>query len=323
MRTCLWTMAAASAALISASSQAIAEFPERPIRALVHVDAGGGTDSIARIIQRTLQSENLLPQPLVVVNMPGGGGTIASRTVKEAEPDGYTIMIHHPALFTAAVVGQAEYGLEAFEPIAQTGSQCTVIAVAEDSPFQTLDDLVRQAAESPRSINAAVNIGAVSHFAAAAFADAADIELNMANIGGGGPSFAALLGGHVDMAVFALAGFSQFQQSGARGLAMLDDERHPDLPDLPTARELGYDSRMCVDHWWFAPAGTPQDRVDILADAIEQAMALPEIQDWFNDRMNLPVFRRGEALREALEAEYALLRRIGDDAGLTGQARGN
>ena len=113
-------------------------FPDKPIRVIVPFSAGGGSDTFVRLIQKAVEEEALLPQPLVVINVPGAGGTIGSRKLKVEEPDGYTIMCLHEAILTAKYAGNADYGPEAFEAIAGTGEIGILLAAAEDSPYENL-----------------------------------------------------------------------------------------------------------------------------------------------------------------------------------------
>ncbi len=109
-------------------------FPKKPIQVVVPYDPGGGTDTFARIIQKGAKDNELMPQPFVIVNKPGGGTTIGSGFVNDARNDGYTLLCLHDALITANVTGQSPYGPDAFEPVAATGEVIQVILVPEDSP---------------------------------------------------------------------------------------------------------------------------------------------------------------------------------------------
>ncbi|MCH7592696.1 MAG: hypothetical protein IH989_07960, partial [Planctomycetes bacterium] len=95
--------------------------PARPIRIVVPFAAGGGTDLFARIMEEAIERNRLLPQPLLITNVDGAGGTIGSRRVKNAKPDGYTVLLLHDAIVTARYAGKAPYGPEAFVPVAATG----------------------------------------------------------------------------------------------------------------------------------------------------------------------------------------------------------
>lgn len=294
-------VALAGASLAAPKPVAAESFPERPIRVIVPFAAGGMSDSVARLFERTIQQEGLLPQPLTIVNVPGGGATIGTRRVHDSPADGHTIVLIHLALLSANALGLAEYGHEAFEPIAQTGSACLVVAVPEDSPYETLEDLFETARAAPDTVTEAVNLGAVVHIASLILSDEAGTRFRYVQTGGGAERFQSLIGGHTETAMFSTSEYQSFKPTGLRGLGLLADERHPDFPDLPTARELGYDVTFCVDNWWFAPAGTPQERIDMIADALEAAMATEQIRQAFDAQTLAPTFMRGEALAAHVE----------------------
>ena len=147
------------------SEPASARFPAKPIKVIVPFAAGGGSDQFARLITTAIDEQGSLPEKMVVINVPGAGGTIGSRRVKQARPDGYTVLLLHEAIMTAKYSGRAAYGPEAFEAIAGSGDATQVIAVAAESPYADLDALMASAADTPDEIVFAANIGAPSHFA--------------------------------------------------------------------------------------------------------------------------------------------------------------
>lgn len=160
IRTILWHVASvtAIAALIgwqvlrSTSESAETGYPERPIHIVVPYDAGGGSDTFVRILQKGISEDQLLDQPLVIINQPGGSGTIGSREVKNADPDGYKILCHHNAIITAKLAETVDYGPEAFEPIAMTGEMSMVILVRDDSPIKNIVDLLQTAKDKPSTV---------------------------------------------------------------------------------------------------------------------------------------------------------------------------
>ena len=117
-------------------------FPSKPITVIVPFAAGGGSDVFVRIFQDSIRRNKLCPQPVVVKNISGAGGTIGSRTAREAEPDGHTILCLHDGIYTAQHYGNADWGPADFEPIAATGQSGVVIAVSENSPFPSLSELI-------------------------------------------------------------------------------------------------------------------------------------------------------------------------------------
>lgn len=274
------------------------KFPQKPIKVIVPFGAGGGSDAFTRILQKAIAKHKLIDQPLAVIDIPGAGGSIGSRKVKNARPDGYTLLQIHEGMFTNKHSGNANFGPESFAPIAGTGQMAHVIAVADDSPYQDLPGLLHAAAEQPDSIVFAVGIGAPSHFAGLmlenAYSEAAQFRFTQS--GGGAKRFASLLGGHSSVSTFSVAEFVEFRASGLRALAILSRERHEKVPELPTAIEQGVDVCSTNMHFWWAPKGTPPDRIKKLADVLQEALQLPEVRQVLSGLATDPVFVRGEEL---------------------------
>ena len=252
-----------------------AGFPTKPIKVVVPFSPGGGSDTFARAVQSVIRDEALLSEPLIIVNRPGAGGTIGSRSVKNAFPDGHTILFLHDAIVTARHAGQATYGADAFEPIAGTGELGAVIAVGPHSEFDSLEKLMAAAANSPETISFAANLGAPSHFWALLLEKASPdsaARFRFVQSGGGALRFGDLKGGHVAVSAFSVAELLQFKSDGLRALAYLGEQRHPALPDVPTAREQGIDVVAGNLQSWWAPKGTPPQRIAVIADALATAM---------------------------------------------------
>ena len=277
-------------------------YPARPIKVVVPFTAGGGSDAFGRIVQQAIEEESLLPQRLVIIKVPGAGGTIGSRRGKHARPDGYTLLLLHEGILTAKFAGQAAYGPEAFEPIAGTGSVDQVIAVPADSPHVDLSGFMTLAAEKPDQIVFAANLGAPSHFTGLMLeGERPGAQFRYMQAGGGAKRFAALIGGHADVSTFSTAEYVQFQSAGLRALAVFSQQRHPDLPELPTAAELGFDVISENMHFWWAPRGTPKDRTARVAEALERAMQLPSVRELLAAMQTEPKFLVGDALQEELD----------------------
>ena len=287
---------------INSAWAADAEFPARPVKVVVPFAAGGGSDTFGRIIQNAIRENELLPQPMVIVNVPGAGGTIGSRRVRSTRPDGYTIMLLHEGILTARHSGQAPFGPEAFTPIIGTGDSTQVIAVSADSEFDDLKTLMDETAEHPGKIVFSANIGAPSHFAGLMLQGRREgAEFRYTQNGGGAKRLAAILGGHVDVSAFSIAEYVQFRESGVKALALLGAERNSDLPELPTAAEQGYEVISQNMQFWWAPLGTPPERITVLADAIEAAMQTPEVQQRLAEMRLDPRTVRGQQLDAEIE----------------------
>ena len=276
-------------------------FPRKPIKVVVPFGPGGDSDTFARIMQKTIRDHELLPEPLVILNVPGAGGTIGSRRVRDAAPDGYTILNLHEGILTSKYAGRVSYGPEAFRPIAATAMSNLVICVREDSPFENLRDVLEAAAEKPDAILFGMAQGTPTHFAGRRLEKAGgEVRFRMVASGGGAKRRNDLVGEHVDVTPFSLSEYMGFEESGVRAVAYLAAERHPELPEVPTARELGYEVVMPHVHYWWAPKSTPDAAVEKIADVLEAAMKTDYLRGKLAETKTEPLFLRGAALEKHL-----------------------
>lgn len=297
-------------ALALAAGTAVAQdYPTKPVRVIVPNAAGGATDAAARLYQRAL--EDILPQPVVVINMPGAGTTTGSREVLQAAPDGHTMLLIHQALFTSSVMGLADYGPEDFTPVAMTGIEPTLLVVRGDSEIKNLDQFYDAARENPGSIQAGVQIGALNHFALALVADVGEVDLNYVQTGGGGPTYAALLGGHIDAAYASVPDVVQYIEAGEMNVvAVLSENRADALPDAPTSVEQGYEVVIPIRHVWYMPKDTPEEIVAYMQDALEQAIESDIVRDFYEARSVEPAIVTGDELHEQISAEFAVFQDV-------------
>jgi len=290
-------------------------YPNRPIKLIVPFSAGGGTDTFARVMKRAIAEEKLLPQPLAIINVRGAGATIGSGRAKRARPDGYTMLVLHDAIFTAQLYGTVAYGPQAFQPIAGTGEVGLVIAVRDDSPYKTLEDLMRAARKKQNEVNFGANLGALTHYAGLQLQDGwPGAKFQFSQVGGGADRYADLEGRRIAVTGFSIQEFVQFRHGelgDLRGLAFLGKEPHPGAPNVPAARtEQGKPIiSKNVFYWWF-PQGTPPERVEVMADVFERTMQTEYVQQKMAEIQCEPIFLRDEALKQHLKtasARYAAI----------------
>lgn len=286
------------------------EYPARPVKLVVPFSPGGGSDLFGRTIQQGIEQAGLLPQPLVVVNRPGGSATIGSRYVRDAKPDGYTLLLLHNAIITAHYSGMVKYGPEAFDPIAGTGEIGMVIAVHESSRFQTLKELLDEAKEQPDTVVHGVNLGAPTHFAALKLENASGAKFRFTQAGDGADRFGKLKE-HIDVAGFSVSEFLSFRSEGLRGLALLDVKPNPSLDDVPTAISQGYDVTELNSFYWWFPKGAPQDRIDYMAGILEQAMQTDFVRKKLAELNMEPIFVRGQEFRSLLDERIRGAKAVG------------
>lgn len=287
-------------------------YPRKPIKVVVPFGPGGDSDTFARIMQKAIRDQELLPEPLVILNVPGAGGTIGSRRVRDAAPDGYTILNLHEGIYTSKYSGRVSFGPEVFRPVAATASSNLVICVREDSSFESLADLLKEASEKPDSILFGMAQGTPTHFAGRRLEKAGgEASFRMVASGGGAKRRNDLVGEHIDVTPFSLAEYMGFKDGGVRAVAYLAPERHPDLPEVPTAREMGFEVVMPHVHYWWVPKGTPDKVVNKLADVLEAAMQTVYLKAKLAESKTEPLFLRGEALEKHLAERDGEFRDVG------------
>ena len=287
-----------------------ADFPKKPITIIVPFAAGGGSDTFVRIFQKAIREENLSPQPIVVKNIAGAGGTIGSRTALKATPDGYTILCLHDGSYTAQHYGSADWGPADFEPIAAIGRSGVVIAVKEDSPYQSLTELMDEAVRRPYvkkgkryfKLVFGTNIGAPNHYSAMFLQKGRPgAKFRFTQTGGGAKRLAQLKGSHVDLTGFSVGEYEQFKAAGIRALAVLSEKREASYPDLPTAKEQGIDAIHGLMQFWWAPKGTPPERITYFENLLQRAMETETVQERLASLHVEPIFQIGEPLRRPIE----------------------
>jgi tripartite-type tricarboxylate transporter receptor subunit TctC len=260
------------------------DFPDHPIRVIVSVPAGGGVDTVTRIV--TDRMRPLLGQPLVVENKPGVSGSLAAEAVFHAEPDGYTILASQPAPITtnSFLYRSLNYDPAQLVPLAIMSHVPNVVLVRKDFPAQSVAELIAYAKANPTKINyASQGIGTTSHTTAELFQSITGTKLTHVPYKGTAPAVNDLLAGNVDLMFNELATSLELHKSGrARILAVTVKNRIPALPEIPTLEEVGVHG--CISDTWHALTGPPKIRPDLVAkinDAANAAMRDPVLVERF------------------------------------------
>ncbi|MCA0449923.1 MAG: twin-arginine translocation signal domain-containing protein, partial [Proteobacteria bacterium] len=175
--------AAALAAPGIAPVSAQAAYPDKPIRIVVPNPPGGSADYIGRFFQTPLQ--RILGQPVAVANVVGGGTSIGNRQVRDAAPDGHTVLAVHQALLTAAALKVMDFGPEAYQKVAQVAAEYVTVVVNRKAPYQDLKSFLTAAKAG--DLRAGVQIGAINHFLFLSLGDKTNVKFRYVNTGGGGP----------------------------------------------------------------------------------------------------------------------------------------
>jgi tripartite-type tricarboxylate transporter receptor subunit TctC len=254
------------------------EFPARPITLVIPFGPGGASDLTARAFVGL--APEILGQSIVIQLRPGGGGAIGSELVARAKPDGYTLLLGHTNCnsILPAIEGRSR-GPDDLEPVARINTSGSVFLVRPDAPFRTLPDLIAWAKANPgQLIVASTGVGSAVDFTWKQMARTFDLKLRVVSHDGGGEALVSLLGGHVHAALLALPQSLPHIRAGTlRGLAYAGARRHPDLPDLPTSTEQGFDRGLTVFKGVMAPPGTPRPVVETLARGFRRMLEAPQV----------------------------------------------
>lgn len=252
-----------------------AEYPEKPITFVIPYGAGGTTDIGARTWGPFL--ETCLGQPIVYLNLPGAGGQLGFAELAKAAPDGYTLGALPVPTFPTAVITQADvtFALDSFVLLGNLYGSFVTINTNEQSGFENLGDLV-DAAKSGTTINLGItNFGSDDHLTMLKVAKAADIAITFVPLADSASTRNAVAGGHINAAGLSLTDVTPYQEQ-LKTLAIAAPERRPELPDVPTFRELGYDVVGGTTNIIGAPAGVPDEIVAKLAACFEQTGTNPD-----------------------------------------------
>ena len=308
---------ALAATSIMAFGPAHAAYPDKPIKVIVPTGHGGSVDNMARIFQEVIERNKLLPQPLAIVNVPAAGGTAGTRQVKDAAADGYTIGLWHSGLVTSAAMGVTEYDHKAFDIIAQTGGIPLGLAVKESSRFKSAKDLIDETRSKPNTVRMGTNIGLTVHFVPLTFQKEAGIQFRFVQAGGGAKRLQSILGGHTDVALFSTQEFLNYASSGLKPVVLFADKRHPKLPNLPTAKDLGYKLEWTEVFVWLAPKGTPKNVLDMLAGALRKAMDDSVVKDKFEAQAMELTYRDGAQVGTMFDGLVLRAREVAAEAKAT------
>lgn len=271
-------------ALAAATSAFAQDYPTRAITVMAPFAAGGSTDMVARLTADGLSKA--LGQTVIVENVTGAGGTIASGKLANATPDGYTLLVHHVGLASAATLyRKLSYNTkESFQPLGVLTHTASTIIARTDLEPNTFAELIDYMKKNKDKVSLAhAGIGAASHLCGMLLQHSIGAQATTIPYRGNGPVMNDLLAKKIDLTCDqATATTPHIHAKSIKAYAVTSKQRIADLPDLPTADEAGLKGfELSVWHGIYAPKGTPQPVVDKLVSAIQKVIA----DQGFIDRM--------------------------------------
>jgi len=289
-------------------------FPNQAIKFVSPFPAGGGNDATTRFV--TTRLSDITGQSAIVDNRGGAGGNIGAKAVADAKADGYTVLTGQVSLMAVNPTLYASPGfdpLKNFVPITQINAAPLVLVVPSTSPLKSFADLAAQTkAPGGRVTYATPGNGTLSHLVGVVLEKDSGIGMTHVPYKGAAPAITDLLGGQVDVLITSTASVSSFIQNGKmRALAVTSPRRIGVFSKVPTLEELGYKNTTFEDWYgFFAPAGTPPDRVAYLHDSIVRALKTPEVSKLITDGGSEVVGNSSAAFAAQLKADIARWSRI-------------
>lgn len=245
------------------------KWPTKPISLVVPWSAGGDTDFFTRTLSKHLSKE--LGQTVNVVNVAGGGGSVASNKVKDSKPDGYTFLCFDVALALNHSAGITNFGYEAFAPVCMDAKNSgEYIVVRKDFPANTVPELIKYTQEHPDTVKFAANTGATSYYVAAKLQELG-AKFNIVNGGSSSVRLTSLIGKHIDVSTHAIGVISQYLPGSGNGelkiLGCMATSRSEKFKDIPLVKEQGLDLAYDMTYNILAPKGTDPKIIEKMSKA--------------------------------------------------------
>jgi tripartite-type tricarboxylate transporter receptor subunit TctC len=295
-------------------------YPNRPIRFILPFPPGGATDILGRIIGQKLAER--LGQPVVAENRPGGAGNIGLEATANAKPDGYTIVLTVQTIaISPSLFKKLNYDpVKDFAPITLVGQIPNVVVVRPALPVRNLKELVAYAKANPKKLNyGSGGTGNANHLVFELLKNLTQIDMVHVPYKGVNQAMIGLMGGEVDMvSIGPPAALPHVQAGKVRPLAVLQKERVPTLPDVPTSKEAGIENFEVVS-WYgiLAPAATPREIVNRLNAEWIKIVAMPDTKAKMESAGVEPLSSTPEQFAEFIKAETVRWSKVIKEANLS------
>lgn len=299
--------------------KAAENYPEKNINGIIQWGEGGATDIFSRAIASIAEKE--LGKSIIMTNKTGASGAVAAQYVYDQKADGYHLLFVADQLPIYGVLGISKLNFNDFYPVLLFGRTVPVIAVPKDSPYQTLEDLFKDAENNPGKVKIGVaSPGSSGQVVASMLALERNIKFNQVPFDGNGPALTAMLGGHVDVTVQNIVEVLDYVKNGdVRILAVVNDERVEQFPDSPTIAEVDPNFEKYVP-WgsWFGvlvKKDTPDEIKEKLVDAFSKAYKDPEFQKVLEQSATVPLGIHGDEAYDFVEKWQSVTAWIIHDSG--------
>jgi tripartite-type tricarboxylate transporter receptor subunit TctC len=306
--------AVATAFALIAASNAFAAYPDRPIKLVVPWAAGGDTDNIFRPFAPLFQKQ--LGQTVVIANVGGASGTKGAKEVKDSPADGYTLYAVHDYIHSTYYAGVADVAYTDFEPICLIASTASVLTASPKTPWTDWKGLLADAKARPGQISVGATLASTSHFFPALIEKAAGIKFKYVSYEGLAPRMNAILGGHIDLTDSNMTQKGKVEAGQLKFIAIATEKRSPEMPNVPTLKELGVNVVYDVNRGIMVPKGTPADVQAKLESACAAAAKDPAFADSMKKQATDVRYLGRRQYAEWLKQNDELNRTVTKDLGL-------
>ena len=293
-------------------------YPSKPIELVSPTGAGGGSDLVARTVADIIAREKLLPQPVVVVNKPGGGGAVGQTYVAGKRGDPYVFIQSAQGLISVPIRTGLDVGVDKFTPLGAICLDLNSIAVAENSPYRTLKDLVSAARDKPKTISVGITFpGGSAHSMMHRLEKVSGARFNLVSFKSGTESVTAVMGGHIAATAENLGEvMGQVEAKKLRLLGVPSGKRLAGLPNVPTLREQGFDIHAGGLRGFVAPAGIPREAARTLEGTLARVYKSAGWRDYMTKNMYEDVYMNAEDLSKWLASQQVELTAFLTEMGL-------
>jgi len=308
--------AVACAGLLSAPTNADAAPTCSTAQLIVPWGAGGDTDIVFRTYVDSINKTGIRPQ-LQVVNVGGQGGVRGAAQVKDARPDGCSLIALHESVITSFLTGRANFNHEAFDPVAVVSFTPSLVGSSVKSPFSSLSEMIAMSKKDPESVTVGVTLGSTSHFIFLLIEDAADIKLRYVSYDGTRERNTAILSGNVMMGETNVLTAKQYIEEGTLyALGIATEERDPLIPMVQTLKEQGVDVLYGLTRGVALPKGTPADIVQFWEQAFVKASQDPALKQAIEAGGSVALSMDSKGYGDFLARSYAEHERLAIQIGM-------
>jgi len=296
-------------------------YPTQPIQMVIPLSPGDTVDLAGRAI--ATEMSKILKTPVIVVNKPGGGGTIGADSVVRSKKDGYNLLFAISGIYYAYAVNPESVPYNPFtdlDPLCSAVSVPMMMPVQADSPWKNFGELMAYMKQNPGKVRgSSTGAGSVGFFNFEVIRMETGNAINMIPFKGASPALTALLGGHVETSALTLGLISPHVKAGKLRV-LLTSQKVPEFPDIPTLKQLGYKRDiMSIRFSFYLPAGVPDSVKKVLVPAVEKAVKTPEVVNAIQQIGTIEDFLPGEEFKKIMTDEYEMVRKLMKTSGAGGK----